>query len=371
MSTLKCCFLFIVFLFSLSLNASPCSPDVIKKALTDMKLDPFVYINEELMESVQFQYGQEMLSYLISLHPPIIQDPKGKIDSNTIFWVKEMLWSEKNIHAPLLYVPNDLSSKGSLDIFLMMMHGALLSEMKMVPLFQFKESADLYLALLEPDKEQYVKELFIKIYPNASEDTAIDQATNFLHHFRRHKEFKIGFDFPSDYTPTVHIAGHSHAGFLSFGFGDKFVSTEEIVLSLLEMGLPSNTDIHLMGCFSGCSSNKLSITVAEVEDLFIKGRLLDIFEGNSVEGSFLESFYFKLREKYPLYTGTVHGYIGQIVNTVLSGVLTRENQRVRAFPVHIHVLNPSGIGKTVVRLKREHARMSINSKDGFHMAPYL
>ena len=348
-------YLLFLLLFSSIAISSPCSPKELEQELRRLQLDPAIRSNEQLIDGIEFIYGTDMSHKLMADHPYLLWNSDGSIDAETLQWVINHIWNPVNPFIKYIYMPGDLSSENALDFFVSSMDGSLDARVRLVPIFQNQESAGVYDAILEPKNEAYMLTLFERIYPRAQPDSRKRKLNDYLTHFRKHQEYRIGFNFPPDQKPVIEITGHSRAGSLCYNYGNKCVSTIEIVQHLVQMNLPKNANIELIGCFTACSSMNTLFNKETVEGMFLQGRLNEIFDTDPLKPSFLAHFYDNLKKALPFYSGTVYGYLGQVSNRIMNNVLTIQNTRTTTYAVRIKTTDGD------VLLKRDQARLSLSS----------
>lgn len=347
-SALVAIMLMLMLSFNFTVNASPCSNEKRQHELIKMKLDPSIITNNELLIGVGAVYGDALLTHLKLTHPFIEQNPSSLIDSNTINWIDDIIWNKQNKFVTYVYMPGGLSSHDSIDYFVGMMLGVMDSRQRTVPIFNNPEDKNRFLSLLQPEYSEIVKDIIVTLYPSLG-DASLNNLTNrFLTHYRKYNEVQIGFSFPKEEIPIIEIAGHSLAGVPRYYFGDQTFSVEEMVSDLISMGLPKETTIKLMGCFSACSSDTTSHTIQSVKTLLINDKLNEIYDtGQSM--SFLQSFYLELKKNMPSFCGKVVGYIGEVASLVLKNVFTKEGTYTSAFAVKVVATDGE------INLKREDA----------------
>ena len=332
-------------------NAKPCTPKDIEYELTLMKLDPSIKTNKELLTAVERVYGADLTTHLTSEHPFILEAPEGNIDGNTLEWLDTIIWNPKNKNVRYIYVAGDISTSEAVNYLVSHLYGSLVSRSRLVPIFKDIYSVRRYESILNLGNEELVIFIFKTVFPNVPDAEISERAIQFLTHFRKFNESKLGFDFPPGSQPVIEVAGHSLGGKSYYIMGDERVSAREIVKSLIEMNLPIRSHIKLTGCFSGCKNDKTSFTPEKIKDYFFQGRLHEVFEPNQKE-SFLSSFSRALMKKYPQFCGQVEGYLGLVSSTVSPLSLTLTGKTEPAFPVIIQT-------KTgLVFLKRDEATIS-------------
>lgn len=334
-------------------NAAPCSPEKIKYELTLMKLDPSVKTNKELLVAVERVYGIELTMHLTNEHPFILENPEKEIDSDTLKWLDTIIWDPTNKNVRYLYVAGDLSSNEAVDYLVSHLYSSLVSRTRIVPIFKNSDSVRRYKSILAIGNEELIKVIFKKVFPILADEEISARTKEFLLHFRKFNEFKLGFDFPLGSQPVIEVAGHSMAGDSYYIMGDERVSARKIVKSLLKMNLPINSHIKLTGCFTGCSNNKTSFTPEKIKEYFFQGKLHEIFEENNKE-SFLTTFSKTLMKKYPQFCGKVEGYLGLISSSISPLSLTRNGETEATFPVIIQT------NQGLVFLKRDEASLSFS-----------
>lgn len=326
--------LIVYFLFNFNLSASPCLEEKIKYELTKMKLDPNIKTNKELMISIQFIYGKKMLDTLFQEHIFIKANPDANIDRDTLHWLNDMIWHKENKNVVYRYFPGDLSSQEALDYFVGDMNAALVSRQRTIPIFQHIESKYVYDAILKSGAENELKKIIERLQL-APTDALNEQLTRqFLLHFRKYNEVKIGLNFSPDNPIILEISGHAIAGMPVYILGGKSVSVEDIVHNLVDMKVPLNATIRLIGCFSACSSDTTSYSTSEVKKLFQQRRLNEIYDKGQ-SSSFLQAFSSELKNKLPLFHGHIVGYIGEVMDIVGKNVFTVNGNYETTYSVRV------------------------------------
>ena len=346
--------LLVYFIFTFNLYASPCSPEEIKFELEKMRLDPLIKTNVELLNSIEGIYGKKMLQVLINQHPLLKENPTQGIDRNTLEWINDMIWSQENQFIVYRYFPGDLSSQKALDYFVWDMYSTLESRQRTVPIFQHIGSRELFDILLKPNSENQVLEIMQRVNKHLTIVHNQYLTHRFVTHFRKYNEAKVGFNFTEGGEKILlEISGHSTAGMPGYLLGDEMVAVEDIVQNLVDMGLPLNTSIKLLGCFTACNSKNTPYTKTEVKQLFQQRRLNEIYD-NGQSASFLQLFSFELKKRLPLFHGEVVGYIGEIMDLIDQNVFTLDGTHVTAFAVRVSAKDGE------VLLKREESSFSID-----------
>lgn len=338
--------LIVYFLFTFNSYATPCSAEKIKFELEKMMLDPFIQTNNELLTNVKFIYGDKMLAVLTKEHPFIENNPSANINRDTLYWLNDMIWDKDNKFVVYRYFPGDLSSQDALDYFVGDMISALESRQRTVPIFQHKESAELFDILLKPGSENELKKIIERL-KIASTDSLNELLTQrFLSHFRKYNESRIGFNFLPNEKIILEISGHGKAGIPGYIVGDKLVSVSEIVYNLIDMGLPLHSSVRLIGCFTACNSETTPYSSMEVKQLFQQRRINEIYDLNQ-STSFLKAFSDELKNQQPLFRGQIVGYIGEVMDKIEKKVFSVNGEYVTAFSVKVTATDGQ------VSLKRE------------------
>lgn len=339
------------FSFSVYTNASPCDYGEIKDILLRMKLDPEIHTNQDLMLDVNVAYGEKMASDLSDEHPFLIQSPDSMISKKTLVWVNDMIWSPSNKHERYIYIPGDLDDDGYNEFFVREMQGLLFSFRRTIPIFQRINSVEKYKRLLKKESLQELKKIMKKIHPTRPDKDIVDFATEYQEHFNKFPEYKVGFDFQPEQAPVILISGHSSAGTDLYIVGDEYVTAREMVTTIVKIGLTKNAILKLTGCFTGCTKEDSSLSIAEIKSKFFQGKLDEVYD-NGQNKSFAKSFYQELKRQMPTFSGRVDGYIGGVSNNIEESVLSKDGKLLTAFGSHIRGKDGSLI------VKREHARIS-------------
>lgn len=345
----KCIILWVCF-FNYSF-ASPCTEAVIKNTLIKMKINPAIKTNHDLLSNMAHIYGEDLTSILKTSHPFIKNNPSAKIDEQTLTWLNEMIWRKENKLMRYLYIPASLSFSGARDLLIAMLDSALTSKRRTIPIFKTQDDLLIYHDLLKIGNEQAIRDIIRRAYPLPDNATINTITREFITHFRQYNDAKIGMDFSITEKPVIEIVGHSKAGSPHFAIGNKIVPANEMIDNMIEMDMPPHVTLKLMGCFTGCSSNDVTLSKIDIEDLFLQDKLYEIYNTNSKE-SFMTIFIREIRNKMPHFRGRIDGYIGSIASTIFDNVLTRQGTRVKAFPAIFKSTNGN------VLLKREDARIT-------------
>lgn len=348
--------LFSFFLLSIqAASASPCSPQQIKQILIAMKLDPSIKNNQELLESMQFIYGEELTERLKEKHPYIEQNFLAPIDSDTLDWLTDIIWDKANPFSKYLYIPADLSNPDALAYFVLLMDSNFSSKRRMVPVMKSESDTRIFHNLLTPNGKKSLRDIMHRLYPSISNDEITRFVSEFQAHYGKFNDVKVNLNFQPDEKPVIVIAGHSTAGNPNYILGAQKISTEEMVSHIVTMGLPANAIIKLMGCFTACTVSSVNLSIDEIETKFLEGKLHEI-TNNGQSINFLALFAQKLELAMPHFAGRIDAYLGKVVNSLEGGVLTKQGTRVATFAVLLQATDGE------VLLKREHARVSYKFK---------
>lgn len=341
--------------------ASPCDPIALKSELIKLKLDPNIKTNAELLQQVEFRYGQYAKSFLTRENVFLGKDLDGSIDEETLEWLNDIVWDKNNPFTVYLYVAGDLLTLDSIDFFVDFMSGAINSKRRTVPIFQYNNSLIEFKKLLDPQNEYILKESFKRLYPKENNEIHEHLLNLFTFYLRKLDvdDLKIGFsDFSVDSSPTILVAGHGLDGVPAYGFGDvhgfenTMITTENIVEKLIDMDLPKKATIKLTGCFSACKKSKTSYTVKEIESLFYQHKLITIYDDNQTK-SFFSVFIEEIKKQMPTFSGRVDAYIGELSSEMDDGVLKIDGKRTTSY--FVRIMSSSG---ERVKLKRSEARIS-------------
>lgn len=289
-----------------------CSDSVaIDELLIDLKLNPEMRNNSELIDALRFEYGEHVVRDLFNRHP-YLKVTDGKINHKTLLWIRDKYFIDRfglgieYILLPFVSADIDFAS----EIFVNVIVGWSNPMLTRIPLFISKEQYKSVKRKFKENNYKYPIE-YLSLHFGLTHDDAL------LESKKLYDKIFHGLNYIS--SSDVHligenrkiiVVGHSVPSADFIECGSHQVKTIDIVNLLKNMGLSNEIDIELEVCYGANGYVNLFTrqTESALVDMFKMKKLSSI--AGRPKQSFLYKFAKEMYEHWPDFNGEISSYYG-------------------------------------------------------------
>ena len=331
------------------MDGAQCDLSKTQEELLSLGLDPQLNSNLELLGEIKHKYGHEVEDFLKKEHPFMERSPDAPVEPKTLRWIKEAIWSVENPRSRYLIMGPDLSdSEAALGYIEIALHKILIISHKTRLVFSNKSDYELFKLVAYENLDKIIKE---KMSSYSKKDREKTMAM-FYKYFLKDSTVLLGLSSIPHLNPIIVIGGHGCAGNSLVSAGEYETEVTEVVKHLKSMELKSDSIIKLNLCYSGTATDTWPQTEEEIKSLFLSNKLKDLAGEDS--SSLLDHFVKELGEQIPDFSGKVQGYLGRVMGTAMSNVLS-QNGKILA---KANAVKMEGLDWELY-LKKEHARIEV------------
>lgn len=309
---------------------------MLSSSLENLKLNPNIRTNKELMTSIATEYGSALSTDLTNKHPHLKNDT-SVIDLKTIKWIENKYFIHKfglgmkYLILPFLLESIDYSSEGYINTLSANLH---LSK-STVPIFLSEDQFDSVKMKMKSDNYQ-VTVKHLKRHFNLTELEALNSAKSIYKHIFKYQNYLVPEQLSLlRESSRVKIVAHGSPGNESIGEENYSMSYKELIMIIRSRNLPSHVDIELSSCYSGCGHINMVTRYSESEiiDLFLKGKISNI-SGN-IKQSFAYKFSREIYSMWPSFSGEIISFYGTVMDSPGKAYIRDPHDRNKAIQANV------------------------------------